>query len=51
MDESGSQRRPGSAKLHYGPVVWITVLLAGWFIISHWDALPRLITSTMGGIG
>jgi hypothetical protein len=29
------------------PVLWIVVLLAGYWVISDWQSLPRLFTDTL----
>jgi hypothetical protein len=33
------------------PVVWILVLLVSYLVLSDWDAVPRLISTTLAAIG
>jgi hypothetical protein len=30
------------------PVLWILVLLAGYWVISDWQELPQIISATLG---
>jgi hypothetical protein len=53
MDRShntGSQppRRLGRNHAQLFPVFWIVVLLASWFVIVDWKALPDLVNAAMG---
>jgi hypothetical protein len=41
---SGNSQRSGLGAAHYGPVVWIVVLLALWFVIAEWRGLPEIIS-------
>ena len=47
---------PGSRKAeHHGrafaiPVMWILVLLLSYWLVSDWQAVPRLITGALGAI-
>jgi hypothetical protein len=50
FDGSEGPRRFGPKHPYSGPVAWITILLAGWFIITEWHMLPELITSTMAAL-
>jgi hypothetical protein len=47
--ESERQRR-GSVHSQFGPLVWIAILLASWFVIVDWRALPDLASATMAAI-
>ncbi len=40
------RRRP----VHYGPVVWIVVLLAAWLILADWKVVPDAISNTMAAL-
>jgi hypothetical protein len=50
FEPSKRQRRSGRSHIHYGPVVWILVLLAGWFVIVEWHVLPAVISHTMAAL-
>jgi len=44
-------RRDGNGNHGYAaPVVWIVLLLCGYWVISKWDTLPALITSAIATI-
>ena len=49
---SGSQppRRAGRGHAQLIPLVWIVVLLALWYVIVDWKALPDLITAAMASL-
>jgi|ERR1700722_6641412 hypothetical protein len=44
------QRRSGHSHVHYGPLVWIALLLACWFVIAEWQMLPEFINHTMAAL-
>jgi hypothetical protein len=44
------QRRAARNHVPLGPVLWITVLLASWFLIVEWKMLPDVVTATMGAL-
>ena len=44
------QRRSGPSHVHYGPLVWIALLLACWFVIAEWQMLPEFINHTMAAL-
>ena len=48
--QSASHRRSGRSYAHYGPVVWIVVLLALWFVIAEWRVLPEVISYAMAAL-
>jgi hypothetical protein len=50
FDGSEPTRRSATNHPYYGPVAWILVLLAGWFIITEWRMVPELINSTMAAL-
>lgn len=35
---------------HYGPIVWIILLLACWIVIADWRALPEVISNAMAAL-
>ena len=43
-------RATGPSGTYAGTVLSIVLLLAGWFIIGHWNQLPALIDSTMAAL-
>jgi hypothetical protein len=43
-------RRSGRYRTYYGPLLWIVVLLAGWFLLTGWQELPHLISSAMASL-
>ena len=47
---SERNRRSGRSYAHYGPVVWIVVLLALWFVIAEWRVLPEAISHAMAAL-
>jgi hypothetical protein len=50
VDESQGRRRSGRGQPHYGPALWIALLLASWFLIAEWRMLPELITKAMAAL-
>lgn len=50
IDDSEGPRRSGRSHVHYGPVVWIVLLLACWFVIAEWQMLPEVISNTMAAL-
>jgi hypothetical protein len=55
MDRTQSDRakpahRQRRTHLHYGPVVWIVLLLACWFVLADWRVLPDAISNTMASL-
>jgi hypothetical protein len=50
FDEQQGTRRSASYQAYYVPVAGIVVLLAGWFLITEWQNLPQVITSTMAAL-
>jgi hypothetical protein len=50
FDGSEGPRRSGSKHPYSGPVAWITILLAGWFIITEWQVVPYLIKTAMAAL-
>jgi hypothetical protein len=50
LGEQGGLRRSGPYHTYYGPVLWIVILLAGWLLITEWQELPELISSTMAAL-
>jgi hypothetical protein len=49
-DGLSGPRGAGPSGTYYGTVLSIVLLLAGWFIIGHWNQLPQLIDSTMAAL-
>jgi len=47
---SGRSRRTARSYAQIVPVVWIVVLLALWYVIVDWKALPDLITAAMASL-
>ena len=44
-------RKDGSGNHGYAaPVVWIVLLLCGYWVISEWNSLPALISSAIATI-
>jgi hypothetical protein len=43
--ETERRRRAGRVPPQFGPVVWIAVLLAAWFLIVEWPMLPELLNA------
>jgi hypothetical protein len=50
IDEQQGTRRSASYHAYYAPVAGIAILLAGWFLITEWQNLPQVITSTMAAL-
>jgi hypothetical protein len=50
LEEQGGPRRSEPYHTYYGPVLWIVILLAGWFLITSWQELPELISNTMAAL-
>jgi hypothetical protein len=50
LEEQGGPRRSEPYHTYYGPVLWIVILLAGWFLITEWQELPELISNTMAAL-
>jgi hypothetical protein len=46
MGDSGSDSR----RALFGVVAWILVLLAGYWLVADWHALPALATSLIGSV-
>jgi hypothetical protein len=49
-DQSADRRRSARSRAHYGPVVWIVLLLAAWFVIAEWRMLPEVISKAMAAL-
>ncbi len=47
---SNGSRGAGLTGTYSGTVLSIVLLLAGWFIIGHWNQLPAFIDSTMAAL-
>ena len=47
---SSRSRRTVRTYAQIVPVVWIVVLLALWYVIVDWKALPDLITAAMASL-
>jgi hypothetical protein len=50
MGGSNDPRGAGPSGTYTGTILSIVLLLAGWFIIGHWNQLPQLIDSTMAAL-
>jgi hypothetical protein len=50
LELQGGPRRAGRYRTYYGPLLWIVVLLAGWFLLTGWQELPHLISSAMASL-
>jgi len=44
----GSKKEETNGRAFAMSVLWILVLLAGYWLIADWQVLPRLISSTFG---
>ncbi len=44
------KRRSGRAYAHFGPFIWIAVLLTFWFVVSEWRMLPEMVSATMAAL-
>jgi hypothetical protein len=49
-DASAARRRSGRSHIHYGPVVWIALLLACWFVIADWSVVPEVISNALAAL-
>jgi hypothetical protein len=51
MSRKHDEHRSGlSARAFLVPMAWIVALLAGYWVLADWQALPGLITATFTGI-
>jgi hypothetical protein len=46
----GNPRPTGLQNAYYGPVMWIAILLTGWYAMAEWRSLPSLISSAMAAL-
>ena len=49
---NADSRRTGLRRsyAHFGPVIWIAVLLGAWFLIGEWKMLPDMVGATMAAL-
>jgi hypothetical protein len=50
INEPALRRRSARNRAHYGPVLWIVLLLAAWFVIAEWRMLPEVISKAMAAL-
>jgi hypothetical protein len=48
--EPGRAGRTRRSYAQFGPVLWIAILLAIWFLIGEWKMLPDIIGGTMAAL-